>query len=206
MAAMVDQNSQLDLFDSHEDLGLFFSRHRDRLRRMIELRLDRRLTARVDASDVIQDAFLEASQRFEEYQTKKEVSPFVWIRYLTTQKIAQLHRFHFGVKARDLRREVRDDGQLDACSLNLAAKLVGNLTSPSSAAHRAEQRLIVQELIEQMDLIDREVLALRHFEQLDNAETAEVLGIDKQAAYRRHVRAVRRLQDLIEENSSINEV
>ena len=194
--------SNSDLLTSKDDLGALFDQHQARLKRMIALRLDRRLNNRVDASDVLQDAFVEASRRFEEYKEKREVSPFVWMRFLTVQKVAELHRYHFGVKARDVRREFNVYDHVDACSGDLAAQLVGNLTTPSTAARRAEQRELVQEMLEQMDPIDREVLALRHFEQLGNAEAAEVLGIEKQAAYRRHVRAVRRLYELLHRRES----
>lgn len=179
------------------DLGDLLARHRERLRRMIYLRLDRRLNGRVDASDVIQDAYIDATRRFAEYQAKPDVSPFVWLRFLATQKLAQLHRHHLGVLGRDAGRDVSIDvaAAPEASSAALAAQLVGRFSSPSNAANRAEQRQHIQEVLNSMEPIDREVLALRHFEQLDNAETAEVLGIEKQAAYRRYVRAIRRLKD-----------
>ena len=179
------------------DLGDLLARRRERLRRMIYLRLDRRLNGRDDASDVIQYAYIDATRRFADYQAKPDVSPFVWLRFLATQKLAQLHRHHLGVLGRDAGRDVSIDvaAAPEASSAALAAQLVGRFSSPSNAANRAEQRQHIQEVLNSMEPIDREVLALRHFEQLDNAETAEVLGIEKQAAYRRYVRAIRRLKD-----------
>lgn len=181
------------------DLGELLANHRDRLRRMICLRLDRRLNGRVDASDVIQDAYIDATQRFAEYQANPEVSPFIWLRFLTTQKLAQLHRFHLGTQARDAGREVSIDagGRLEASSAALAAKLVGPFSSPSNAANRAELRQQIQDALNSMEENDREILALRHFEQLDNNEAAQVLGVEPQAAYKRYVRAIRRLRDLL---------
>lgn len=197
---MSSEHSDIPTVDSQADLGELFAQHRERLRRMVQLRLDRRLNGRVDASDVIQDAYVDATQRFAEYQSKPEVSPFVWLRFLTSQKLAQLHRFHLGVQGRDAGREVSIDGggRLEASSAALAAKLVGRFSSPSNAANRAELRQQLQDALNAMDEFDREVLALRHFEQLDNAEAAQVLGIENQAAYKRYVRAIRRLKDAME--------
>ncbi len=182
------------------DLGELFAEHRDRLRRMVRLRLDRRLNGRVDASDVIQEAYIDAVRRFEDYRSNPEVSAFVWLRYLTTQKLAQLHRHHLGVQGRDAGREVSIEAAVgpEASSAALAARLVGRLSSPSSALNRAEQRQQIQDALNQMDEMDREVLALRHFEQLDNSETAQVLQIEKQAAYKRYVRGIRRVKELLD--------
>ncbi|MEZ6034095.1 MAG: sigma-70 family RNA polymerase sigma factor [Planctomycetaceae bacterium] len=183
-----------------ECLGELLATHRERLRKMIRLRLDRRLNGRIDASDVIQEAYIDATRRFEEYKANPDVSPFVWLRFLATQKLAQLHRHHLGVLGRDAGREVSIDAGApsDASSAALAAQLVGRFSSPSNAVNRAEERLRIQNALNAMEPIDREILALRHFEQLDNPETAEVLGIEKQAAYRRYVRAIRRLKEFIE--------
>jgi len=201
----------LEHSDFHSDsdqagLGELFAQHRERLRRMVQLRLDRRLNGRVDASDVIQDAYVEATERHAEYQAKPEVSPFVWLRFLTSQKLAQLHRFHLGVQARDAGREVSIDcgGRLEASSAALAAKLVGRFSSPSNAANRAELRQQIQDALNAMEEFDREILALRHFEQLDNAEAAQVLSIEPQAAYKRYVRAIRPLKSALNDLEQSN--
>ncbi|MEZ6063752.1 MAG: sigma-70 family RNA polymerase sigma factor [Planctomycetaceae bacterium] len=182
------------------DLGVLFAEHRDRLRRMVQLRMDRRLQGRVDPSDVIQDAYMDATRRFDEYRSRPDVSAFVWLRFLTTQRLAQLHRHHLGVRARDAGREVSifAGAGPEASSVVLAEKLVGRLTSPSSVLNRVEMRQQVLDALNRMDENDREILALRHFEQLDNAETAQVLQIAKQAAYKRYVRAIRRLKELLD--------
>ena len=180
------------------ELGDLVARHRDRLRRMVRLRLDPRLNGRVDASDVIQDAYVEATRRYT--SRDQQISEFVWLRFLTGQKLAQLHRYHLGAQARNAGREVsiNGHGSPEASSAELAAQLVGRFSSPSHAANRAELRQRLQQLLNEMDETDREILALRHFEQLDNSEAAEVLGIEKQAAYKRYIRAVRRLKKVLQ--------
>ncbi len=181
------------------ELNEIFARHRDRLRRMIRLRMDRRLQGRVDASDVIQEAYVEATQRFDAYQENPEVEPFIWLRFLTGQKLIQLQRKHLGAKVRDANREVSIyRGAIpEATSAALAAQLIGKQTSPTQAVARAEAKMQVQDALNDMDEIDREVLALRHFEQLSNVETATVLGVSQEASYKRYVRALKRLKDVL---------
>jgi RNA polymerase sigma-70 factor (ECF subfamily) len=180
-------------------LGELIAQHRDRLRRMILLRMDRRLQGRIDASDVIQEAFLEATTRFEEYARSRPMPFFLWLRFIAGQKLIVAHRRHLGTKARDTRREVSIyQGALpQASSESLAAGLLGRLTSPSQAAVRAEMQVQLQQVLNGMDEIDREILALRHFEQLTCSESAEVLGIDDSAASRRYYRALKRLKELL---------
>ena len=117
---------------------------------------------------------------------------------MTIQRLQALHRLHLGVQGRDASREVSIfHGSLPAAdSRALAAQLLGRLTTPSRAAIRAEIQLKIQEALNAMDPIDCEILALRHFEELNNSETAEVLGIHKAAASNRYVRALRRLREL----------
>ena len=146
--------------------------HRGRLRRMVALRLDRRLQGRVDPSDVIQEAYLEAARRLPEYlQEPKPMPLFLWLRFLAAQSLQVLHRKHLGVMARDAGREISIHvGRLpQATSAALAAQLLGHDTRASEAAIRAERRLRLEQALNQMDALDREVLALRHFEQLSNS-------------------------------------
>jgi RNA polymerase sigma-70 factor, ECF subfamily len=181
-------------------LDELLSRHRARLLRTVELRLDRRVRGRVDASDVIQDACVEACERIGEYQRDAAVPFFVWLRFLAVQKLGQIHRRELGVQARDATREIAlGRGALpDASSAVLAEQLVGKLTGPSEAALRAERTLRLQEALERLQARDREVLALRHFEQLSNSEIAHVLGISESAACRRYVRGLQRLKAELE--------
>jgi RNA polymerase sigma-70 factor (ECF subfamily) len=181
-------------------LGVLFAQQRTRLRRMVQLRLDRRLQGRIDPEDVLQDAFVDASRRLSEYAAEgRPMPPFLWLRFLTLQRLGALHRLHLGVKGRDVGREVSlYCGPLPAAdSRSLAAQLLGRLTTPSRAAIRAEIQIKMQEALNAMDPIDREVLALRHFEELNNNETAEVLGLHKAAASQRYVRALRRLKEIL---------
>jgi RNA polymerase sigma-70 factor (ECF subfamily) len=181
-------------------LGRLFAEQRTRLRRMVQLRLDRRLQGRIDPEDVLQDAFVEASRRLAEYAADdRPMPPFLWLRFLTLQRVMALHRLHLGVKSRDVGREVSlYCGPLPAAdSRSLAAQLLGRLTTPSRAAIRAEIQIKMQEALNAMDPLDREVLALRHFEELNNNETAAVLGLHKAAASQRYVRALRRLKEIL---------
>ncbi len=176
-----------------------FARHRDRLRQMVHLRLDRRLQGRLDPSDVLQEAYIDCARRFPEYAADRATPLFIWLRFLTGQKLIALHRRHLGAKMRDAGHEVSlYRGALpQASSVSLAAQLLGRLTSASRAAIRAETQIRVQEALNSMDPMDREVLALRHFEMLTNEETARVLGIKKTAASNRYVRALKRLKEIL---------
>jgi RNA polymerase sigma-70 factor, ECF subfamily len=174
-----------------------FTLQRERLRRMVQLRLDRRLQGRVDASDVLQEAYLDVAKRAEEYMADPTLPPFLWLRFLTAQRLQATHRRHLGTKSRDAGQEVALQGGAipQATSASLAAMLLGRLTSPTLAARRAETQLRVQEALNAMDPIDREILTLRHFEDLSNTEVAQVLGLTKTAASNRYVRALKRLKE-----------
>src|SRR5436853_433897 len=138
-----------------------FARHRDRLRAMVRLRLNRRLQGRVDPSDVLQDAFLEVSKHFADYARDPKLPFFLWLRHITGQKLIAVHRQHLGAQARDADREVSlHRGALpQASSVSLAAQLLGRLTAPSQAVLRAELQIRVQEALNSMEPLDREVLA-----------------------------------------------
>jgi RNA polymerase sigma-70 factor (ECF subfamily) len=142
-----------------------FSRYRQRLKRMVRLRLSRHLQGRLDESDILQEAYLEAAKRLPEYLQDRPLPFFLWLRHLTGQKLIDAHRRHLGAQMRDAACEVSlHRGALPAASsASLAAHLLGRLTSPSQAAVKAETRLRVQEVLNNMDPLDREVLALRHF-------------------------------------------
>jgi len=184
---------------SPQEWGALLERHRVRLRRMVALRLDRRLQGRVDASDVIQEAFLEASVRLPDYLREPSMPFFLWLRFLTGQKLLELHRHHLGAQMRDAGREVSlHRGSLpEASSAALAAQLLGHDTRPSEAAIRAERKIRLQEALNSMDPLDREVLALRHFEHLNNAEAAQVLGLRESAASKRYIRALKKLKEIL---------
>jgi RNA polymerase sigma-70 factor (ECF subfamily) len=176
-----------------------FARHRDRLKRMVHMRLSRRLQGRVDDSDVLQEAFLDVSRRLAEYVADPKLPFYLWLRHMTGLKLTEIHRRHLGTQLRDADREVtlHRGGLPEADSVSLAAHLLGQLTTPSQAAIKAETRLMVQEALNSMDPVDREVLALKHFEQLSTSEIAEVLGMSKAGAGSRYLRAIKRLKEIL---------
>lgn len=183
-----------------EALRQLFSRYRDRLKKMVHLRLSRRLQGRVDDSDVVQEAYLEISRKLPEYVQAPGLPLFLWLRHMTGLKLTEIHRRHLGTQLRDADREVslHRGGLPQADSVSLAAQLLGKLTTPSQAAIKAEQRIYVQEALNSMDPIDREVLALKHFEQLSTSEIAQVLGLSKAGAGSRYLRAIKRLREILE--------
>jgi len=179
--------------------GQLLNRHRLRLRRMVAIRLDQRLQGRVDPSDVLQEVYLAASQGLVEYVARPAMPFFMWLRGIAGNKLLEVHRKHLGTKMRDARREVSlyRGAMPGASSAALAAQLLGQSTRPSEAAIRAEAKLQLQDALNSMDPLDREVLALRHFEQLNPAETARALGIKEKAAGMRYLRALRRLKEIL---------
>jgi RNA polymerase sigma-70 factor, ECF subfamily len=184
-----------------DDLAVqeLFARHRDRLKRMIHLRLSRRVQGRVDDSDVLQETFLDVARRLQEYTADPKLPFYLWLRHMAGLKLAEIHRRHLGTQLRDADREVtlHRGGLPEADSVSLAAHLLGQLTTPSQAAIKAETRLMVQEALNSMDPVDREVLALKHFEQLSISEMAQVLGMSKAGAGSRYLRAIKRLKDTL---------
>jgi RNA polymerase sigma-70 factor, ECF subfamily len=182
-----------------EALATLFEQHRDRLRRMVELRLDSRLRARLDASDVVQEAFLDVARDLEAYLADPKLPPLLWRRLHVGRRLTNLHRQHLGTRMRDAGLEISlYQGALpQASSAALASMLLGRHTSPTQAAQRAERMLRLQEALNGLDPIDREVLALRHFEQLSRAEAALVLGITQEAGAKRYFRALKRLKGLL---------
>jgi RNA polymerase sigma-70 factor (ECF subfamily) len=180
-------------------LNEVFDRHRSRLRRMVELRLDRRLQARIDASDVIQEAYVDAVRRLDEYLSRPGYPLFLWLRLIVGERLLKLHRHHLGTRMRDAELELSIyRGALPAAtSAALAAQLLGKHTSPTQAAVRAERMLRLQEALNSLDPMDREVLSLRHFEEMSLAETARSLEIGEAAAAKRYVRALRRLKAIL---------
>jgi RNA polymerase sigma-70 factor (ECF subfamily) len=168
---------------------------------MVRLRLDRRLQGRVDPSDVLQEAYIDLAEKFPGYARDRapDLPFYLWLRLVVGERLQRVHRRHLGAAMRDAGREVSlYRGALpQASSVSLAAQLLGRLTTASEALARAEVQLRLQEALNRLDPMDREVIALRHFEELSNAEVARVLGISPQAASNRHLRAMARLQALL---------
>jgi RNA polymerase sigma-70 factor (ECF subfamily) len=184
-----------------EDAALtaLFSQFRQRLKRMVRLRLNDRLRGRVDPSDVVQEAYLEVSRRLAEYVKDPTTPFFLWLRFITGRKLLDVHRRHLGAQARDAGREIslNQEAYPAATSASLAAQLLGRLTSPSQAAIKAELQQRVQEALDALNPVDREVLALRHFEQLSNVEIAQLLGLSESGATARYLGALKRMKEVL---------
>ena len=176
-------------------LADLFSRYRPQLRRMIELRLDPRLGPRVGTSDVLQEAYVDALKRYNHFFERTGVSFYVWLRLVVNQSLIDTHRRHLGAKMRTAEHEQPPTGHWAAAtSVSLARHLVAQMPSPSQVMRQEETLAQVQAALESLEPLDREVLTLRHFEELGNNEVAELLGLQKAAASNRYVRALGRLR------------
>lgn len=177
-----------------------FERYRQRLRRLVELRLNRRLQGRIDPSDVVQDALLQAAKGLQDYVRQPRLPVYLWLRILTQQQLLEVHRHHLRTGKRDATREVAmDAGDPGASSACLAAEIVAATPTPSEQAQKTEQQRLLEEAIDAMEPMDREILALRHFEQLSNSEVACLLEIGETAASQRFFRALKRLRQKMQE-------
>lgn len=175
-------------------LAVLLEQQRERLLRMVQFRLDPRLLGRLDAEDVVQEAFLEAGKRLAAFRA--DTKPFhLWMRLVVQQTMVDLHRKHLGAQMRNAGRELGQPAHSQSHALS--GLFVGHFTSPSHAAMREELRVSIEQALANMDDIDREVLMLRHFEELSNKEVAEVLGIQENAASNRYVRALGRLKGFL---------
>lgn len=181
-------------------LAELFERYRSRLRRMVDMRMDRRLRGRIDASDVLQDAYLNLSTKLEGYSRRDELPFFLWLRLVTGECLIDLHRRHLQAAKRDANVEVSlHRGPMPQTdSHSIAAQLLGKHTTASQKLMRAEARLELEAAINAMEPIDREILVLRHFEELSNQETALVLNVDPTVASSRYFRALRRLKQFLD--------
>jgi RNA polymerase sigma-70 factor (ECF subfamily) len=184
---------------SADALAEVFSHYRERLRRIIRFRLDYRIAGRVSDSDVLQEAFISAAKRLDHFADRQQMPPFLWLRLLIRQQLVDLHRQHLQAGKRDVRKEVslQNNAPSPHTSMAIAAQLVGRATGVSELVSRAEQIEKLESTLNEMDPIDREVIALRHFEELSNNETAKVLEIEPAAASKRYVRAMTRLGELM---------
>ena len=184
-------------------LALLFSSYQNRLERIVSFRLDPRIRGRIDAADILQEAYLQASDRLHSFFESADVSFFVWLRQQTLQTLIDIHRREFRQK-RDVNREIRfaSTGTSDGTSLSIAQFLIDQLTSPSQLAVNAEELQWLQAALNSMHDVDREVLALRHFEQLGNSQVAEILGLTPTAASNRYLRAAARLSEIMQRLNS----
>jgi len=186
-----------------EPLGVVLEGYRMRLERMLRLRLSPQLMGRVAVSDVLQDAYIEAAQRLPKYLEgdsstgeRKRMPLFLWVRFLAGQQLTKAFRFHLGASARDARRDqsLVVGGVPGASSVHLASAIADSGVSPSGAASTNEVRELLAEALEALEETDREILMLRHFEQLPNKDIAHLLGLSESGASLRHLRAMQRMQ------------
>ena len=193
-----DERRMLEEGGQHA-LAALFSTCSERLERIVSFRLDPRIRGRIDAADILQEAYLEASNRLASFLESADVSFFVWLRQQTLQALVDIHRRHFRQK-RDVNREIHfsSTGASNGTSLSIAHFLVGQLTSPSQIVAHAEEMQWLEQALNSMNEVDREVLALRHFEQLGNSQVAEILDLTPTAASNRYLRAAARLSEIMQ--------
>ncbi len=196
-----DSLIQLALQGDKAALAELFQHYRKRLRNMVDLRMDHRIQGRVNPSDVLQEAFIDLANQLANYNKDPKLPFFVWVRRLTGQRLAKVHRHHLGAAKRDAALEVSlYRGRMpQATSYALASKLIGSTSSIGSKFVKAERQLKLQEILNTLDADDRDVLAMRHYEQLTNVEVALILEISEAAAGMRHLRALRRLKQRLRE-------
>lgn len=194
VAALLARAAQGD----EQAAGEVVTAYDNRLRRVIRVRLDRRLLRRVDVDDVLQETHMEAVERLPEFLEQAKVPLLVWLRFLAVQRCITLARRHLVAAARDARREQRiAPDAYDSASVALEHALSAHITTPSGAAARTEMQDGVREAVQALEPFDREILCLRHFEELDNAEAASALGIESGTASKRYVRALVRLREVL---------
>lgn len=186
--------------EREEALAKYFFAVEGRLKRIVNFRLDYRLGGRVSESDVIQETYVRAAKRIDSFLSKDDMPFFVWLRLEVSQKLHEIHRHHFGAEKRDVRKEMKLGQNNDSgkTSMALAAHIVAQMTSPSRLIERAEQITILEKTLGEMNELDREVIALRNFEELTNIETAKAMGIEPAAASKRYLRALKRLKEIME--------
>lgn len=196
-----EKNLLAKLRDPHaEKFAQVFSEFKERLRRIIKFRLDYRIASRISDSDVIQECYVRAADRLEKFLENPEYPFFVWLRMQANQQVADIHRKHLMAEKRDARKEINLNANArisNQTSVQLAAHLVAQMTSPSRLVQRSEEIAALEKSLNEMNDIDQEVIALRHFEELSSQETAQVLGIEPAAASKRYVRALKRLKEIM---------
>lgn len=180
-------------------LAELFAIHHQKLWRMVNFRMHQRLRGRVDADDVLQEAFINAAQRIDHFLSDASRSVFIWLRLVVSQTLVDVHRRHLMTQMRDANREfsIESGWSSESTSFSLSFHLLGHLTSPSQAALRVELSQQLSRALSTVNAVDQEVLALRHFEELTNSETAQVLNMSEQAASIRYIRALTRLRGIM---------
>jgi RNA polymerase sigma-70 factor (ECF subfamily) len=199
--ALLRRVAQADALAADE----LWERHRPALRRLVDLRMGQALSRRVDASDIVQDVLLRANQRLADYLRNPSMPFHLWLRQIATDQVIDAHRRHRQAGKRSMDRErplapARPAGFADdRSSLDLAAQLRDPSPTPAAEALRHELEYRFRDALSRLDVDDREIILLRHFEQLSNGEAARTLGLSDAAAGMRHLRALRRLRAMLAE-------
>lgn len=198
--AQLDHLTNQVLHGDRDALAQMFEHYRGRLRKVVAFRLDTRVAGRVDVEDVLQEAYLNAELRLQHlWREANSGGVFVWLRMIVQQTIADVHRRHLAAQSRDASRDRSIDappvGSSSASSM--ASWLLGNMTSPSQVALRKEVTAQLEAALNTLSELDREILMLRHVEELSNVEAAAMLGLSEQGASARYVRALGRLQQIL---------
>lgn len=184
-----------------EAVNRLLERHRQAVHRMVQMRLDQKIRRRVDVSDVVQDVFVEASRRLQEYLQNPGMPFHLWLRHIAQDRIIDAHRRHrvSAKRSVDQERALFAPAAGDRSSLDLAAQLCDGELTPAAAATQREMARKVEAAISRLDDQDCEVVVMRHYEQLSNQEVAVALGLTEPASSMRYLRAIRRLRQLLDE-------
>lgn len=174
-------------------------RHRDSLRRLVQMRLDQKIQRRVDVSDVVQDVLVEANRRLQDYLKNPVMTFHLWLRQIAQDRIIDAHRRHRGSAKRSVDRErpLQVPAGDDRSTMELAAQICDQQLTPQAAATQHEMAQCVERAITQLGDQDCEIIVMRHYEQLSNQEIALALGLSEPAASMRYLRAVRRLREIM---------
>ena len=175
-------------------------RHRQSIRQMVALRLDKQIAGRVDASDVVQDVLVEANKRLSDFITEAKMPFHLWLRQLAKDRIIDMHRRHHAQRRTvDKEQPIKAGGNMDRSSMDLEGQLRDPQLTPAAANIRKEMEGRFFEALEELNEQDREIILMRHAEHLGNSQVAEALGLSPAAAGMRYLRAVRRLREVLKE-------
>ena len=175
-------------------------RHREALRKMVALRLDRQIAGRVDASDIVQDVLIEANRRLSDYIDEGKMPFHLWLRQLAKDRMIDMHRRHHAQRRTvDKEQPIKAGGNIDRSSMDLEGQLADQELTPAAANIRKELEARFFDALQELSEQDREIILMRHQEQLGNGEVAEALGLAPAAAGMRYLRAMRRLREVLKE-------
>ncbi|MEO1616081.1 MAG: sigma-70 family RNA polymerase sigma factor [Planctomycetota bacterium] len=180
----------------HDAFVKLFELKRSQLATEATRKLGPQLQRRIDASDVLQEVFLEANRRLEEL-AETDVPLVAWLRILLRQKVIDFQRMHLGASKRAMSMERSLEYRVADVD-SIARQLIAVLTSPSIKAQRNELHQRIKTVLDELSIVDRQVLVLRHFESKSNREVAESLGLSINAASNRYVRALKRFKTVLD--------